>query len=43
VNNEVHLARELGKVLLAKPQRRRVYIALQDADLLRDMILEVVA
>src|SRR5215213_3257513 len=35
--------RELREVLFAKPQRRCVYISLQDADLLGDMILEVVA
>src|SRR5215210_3494512 len=43
VDHDVHLARELREVLLAKPQRRRVYIPLQNADLLRDLVLEVVA
>ncbi len=37
------LVGDLGEVILAEPQRRRVYIALQDADLLRDMVLKVVA
>jgi hypothetical protein len=39
VDHDVHLARELCEVFLAKPQRRRVYITFKDADLLGDMIL----
>jgi hypothetical protein len=43
VDDNVHLARELGEVLFVEPQRGRVDVPFEHAYLLRDVVIEGVA